>query len=184
MLQTHLENVRTDSPIAALRLRAKPGRAANYQFALFNAALRDPNQFHETLARLTALLGSQRIGSPCLEETHRPDSFRMDLDAITTPRDNELASTQTHEPRTGLALRRFRPPVPATVEMRERKPVLLRSAAFTGAIAEVRGPWRVSGNWWDRDAWDRDEWDVQTTNGGLYRLVRHEEQWVVDGVFD
>jgi protein ImuB len=182
-LQTHLENVRTDSPISALRLGARPGRAANYQFGLFNAALRDPTQFHQTLARLTALLGTERVGTPRLEESHRPDAFRMDLEGITTPRDDEPAA-QNQEPPLGLALRRFRPALPAAVETRAEKPALLRSAAFTGPIADVRGPWRTSGHWWDRAAWGRDEWDVQTRRGELLRLARLEDQWVVEGIFD
>jgi protein ImuB len=183
-LQTHLENVRTDSPISSLRLGARPGRTANYQFGLFNAALRDPAQFHQTLARLTALLGTHRVGMPLLEETHRPDRFRMDLEGITTPRDQAPSPLQNQQPSIGLALRRFRPPLPATVEMRAEKPALLRSPAFTGPIAAVRGPWRLSGHWWDREAWARDEWDVQTRHGELLRLARQEEQWRVDGIFD
>lgn len=183
-LQTHLENVRADSPICSLRLGAKPGRTANYQFGLFNAALRDPTQFHQTLARLTALVGTDRVGTPHLKETHRPDDFRMDLEGITTPRDQEPGAAQNQEPSIGLALRRFRPPLPATVEMRAEKPALLRSAAFTGPIAAVRGPRRLSGHWWDRETWARDEWDVQTRHGELLRLARHEEQWLIDGIFD
>jgi protein ImuB len=183
-LQTHLENVRTDSPISSLRLGAKPGRSANYQFGLFNAALRDPTQFHQTLARVTALVGTDRVGTPCLKETHKPDDFRMNLEGITTPRDQEPSAPQSQEPSIGLALRRFRPPLLATVEMRDAKPALLRSAAFTGPIAAVRGPWRLSGHWWDRATWARDEWDVQTRHGELLRLARHEEHWLVDGVFD
>ncbi len=183
-LQTHLENVRTDSPISSLRLGARPGRAANYQFGLFNTVLRDPTQFHQTLARLTALLGTERVGTPRLEESHRPDAFRMDLEGITTPRDQEPGAVQNPEPSLGLALRRFRPPLPATVEMRAEKPAVLRSAAFTGPIAAVRGPWRISGHWWDRAAWARDEWDVQTRHGDLLRLTRQEENWMIDGIFD
>jgi protein ImuB len=184
ILQTHLENVRTDAPIVSLRLCAKPGRAARHQFGLFEAALRDPNQFHETLARLSALLGSQRVGTPRLEETHRPDSFRMELEGLSAPSADEPAADAGHEPPTGPALRRFRPPLPATVEMRSEQPALLRSAPFTGPIARVRGPWRVSGHWWDAQAWAREEWDAQTHQGELFRLARQGEQWFVDGIFD
>jgi protein ImuB len=183
-LQTHLENVRTESPISSLRLGAKPGRPANYQFGLFNAALRDPTQFHQTLARLTALLGTERVGTPRLKETHKPDDFRMDLEGITTPRDQEPGAAQNPAPSMGLALRRFRPPLPATVEMRAAQPAALRSAAFTGPIAAVRGPWRLSGHWWENATWARDEWDVQTRHGELLRLARLEDQWLVDGIFD
>jgi len=184
MLQTHLENVRTDSPICSLRLGAQPGRPAHFQFGLFDPALRDPNQFHESLARLTALLGPSRVGTPLLEETHRPDSFRMDLETVIAPRAGEPAAGRLPDPPTGPALRRFRPPLPATVELRAGQPALLRSPAFTGPIARARGPWRLSGQWWDDRAWVREEWDVQTRDGGLLRLARLKEEWRVEGIFD
>ena len=77
MLQTHLETVRADSPITSLRLAAKPTKPESKQFGLFESALRDPNQFAETTARLTALIGSENVGKPELLATHKPDSFRM-----------------------------------------------------------------------------------------------------------
>jgi protein ImuB len=184
MLQTHLENVRTDAPIVALRLCAKPGRAARHQFGLFEAALRDPNQFHETLARLTALLGPRRVGTPLLEETYRPDSFRMELEGLVAPRPDEPASGADDPPPAGPPLRRFRPPAPAVVEMRSERPALLRSGPFTGPISRASGPWRASGQWWDAQGWAREEWDVQTWRGDLFRLARQDEQWFVDGIFD
>lgn len=85
MLHTHLENFRADSPIVALRLSALPCEPASQQFSLFETALRDPNRFAETLARLAALVGHDRIGSPVNDDTHRPDAFTMrplDLQAI------------------------------------------------------------------------------------------------------
>src|SRR6266478_2576899 len=78
MLQTHLENFRSEHPIVAVALSAEPIKPAREQFGLFETTLRNPQQLSETLARLTALLGSDRIGTPILEETHRPDAFRME----------------------------------------------------------------------------------------------------------
>src|SRR5437762_6058240 len=78
MLQTHLENFRSEYPIVAVALSAEPIKPARKQFGLFETTLRNPHQLSETLARLTALLGSDRIGTPILEETHRPDAFRME----------------------------------------------------------------------------------------------------------
>src|SRR5881296_3886175 len=77
MFQTHLENFRSEHPIVAVALSAQPIKAASQQYGLFETTLRNPHQLSETLARLTALLGADRIGTPVLEETHRPDGFRM-----------------------------------------------------------------------------------------------------------
>src|SRR5947207_3308396 len=77
MLQTHLENFKSEYPIVAVALSAQPIKPAREQFGLFETTLRNPHQLSETLARLTALLGGDRIGTPVLEETHRPDAFSM-----------------------------------------------------------------------------------------------------------
>src|SRR5207249_1041608 len=78
MLHTHLENFTSKHPIVAIDLEAQPSRSVRQQFGLFETALRDPVQLHETLARLIGLLGADRVGTPVLEETHRPDAFRME----------------------------------------------------------------------------------------------------------
>src|SRR6266436_7406968 len=75
MLQTHLENFRSEHPIVAVALIAQPSKPAREQFEFFETTLRNPHQLSETLARLTALLGADRVGTPVLEETHRPDAF-------------------------------------------------------------------------------------------------------------
>src|SRR5205823_7687966 len=78
MLQTHLENFRSEHPIVAVALSAESIKPAREQFGLFEITLRNPHQLSETLARLIALLGADRVGTPVLEETHRPDAFRME----------------------------------------------------------------------------------------------------------
>src|ERR1700731_3241292 len=78
MLHTHLENFRSEHPIVAVSLDAQPIKPASQQFGLFETVLRNPGQLYETLARLTGLLGADRVGTPVLEETHRPDAFRME----------------------------------------------------------------------------------------------------------
>src|SRR6476619_7660722 len=52
MLHTHLENFTSKHPIVAIELEAQPSRSVRQQFGLFETALRDPMQLHETLARL------------------------------------------------------------------------------------------------------------------------------------
>ena len=75
MLHTHLENFTSASPILAVALKAEATKPSFEQFHLFETALRDPARLTETLARLTGLLGAERVGTPVVEETHRPDAF-------------------------------------------------------------------------------------------------------------
>lgn len=184
MLHTHLETLRTEHPIVGLELSAKPGRAINHQFGLFESVLRDPNHFYETLARLTALVGVERVGTPVLEETYRPDAFRMEpvrLDDLPeVPVGNESRACGTRGP----ALQRFRPPIAATAKLGQEGPVSLESAVFQGTAREARGPWRSSGQWWDTEYWGRDEWDVEASNGRWYRVCRQAHGWFVEGIYD
>jgi protein ImuB len=179
MLQTHLESVRTDSPIISLELAARPARQETHQFGLFENSLRNPNQFAETLARLTALAGADNVGTPVVETTHRSDVFRMrrpDFDAV---QHSPLKSQNA-----GLQLRRFRPPLPAHFEFREGRPALVRSESFRGAVADSRGPFLGSGQWWDDDRWTREEWDIEMAGGILIRVFRSNEGCFIEGVYD
>src|SRR5438105_3986782 len=104
MLHTHLENFKSEHPIIAVALNAEPIRPVSQQFGLFETALRNPHQLYETLARLTALLGADRVGTPMLEETHRPDAFRME--AFDWSRNDECRMSNV-EKNHRVALRRF-----------------------------------------------------------------------------
>ena len=194
MLQTHLENFRSEHPIIAVALSAEPIKPAAEQFGLFETTLRNPHQLSETLARLSALLGSNRIGTPVLEETHRPDAFRMQPFSWQL-KDNGGRSSATlgskREARRSSplhilcsALRRFRPAVSASVLQDEDNPVHVHSAEVSGKIIEQRGPYLLSGNWWDEKAWRRAEWDLQLQNSEVIRCHESEGTWKVDGIYD
>ena len=182
MLHAHLETFQSEHPIVAVSLLAKPGRGAQQQFGLFETALRDPNQLYETLARLTGLLGADRVGTPVLEETHRPDAFRMEPFAwqfTPSPRQTKAAAFPAR-----AALRRFRPLQPASVLREKNRPVHLRSVEMSGAAAEAKGPYHVSGHWWDDQAWKRQEWDVHFSDGAILRCHENGEGWQIDGIYD
>ena len=179
MLQTHLENFKSEHPIVAVALTALPIRPASQQFGLFETALRNPQQLYETLARLSALLGSDRVGSPVLEETHRPDAFRMEpfdwgFNAGGTP-----AST---EEKQRIALRRFRPPARTTIFVSEHRD--LESEKLRGQIVDQSGPFLLSGNWWDEKSWALAEYDMQLENGELVRAHQSDNKWAIDGIYD
>jgi protein ImuB len=187
MLLTHLENFRSEHPIVAVALSAEPIKPAGEQFGLFETTLRNPHQLSETLARLTALLGGDRIGTPVLEETHRPDAFRMqpfrwDIVESAVPSGQSFDALRTAH--VTAALRRFRPAVSASVLEDEDTPSHVRSAEMSGKIIDERGPYFLSGNWWDEKSWARAEWDLQLQNGELVRAHERDGVWKIDGVYD
>ena len=187
MLQTHLENFRSEDPIVAVALSAEPIKPAREQFGLFETTLRNPHQLSETLARLTALLGADRVGTPALEETHRPDAFRMEPFSWTAVESAVPSGETPHALRTAhatAALRRFRPAVTASILRDENKPAHVCSAEIQGKIVEKRGPYLLSGTWWSEKSWARAEWDVQLGAGELVRCHESEGIWKVDGVYD
>jgi protein ImuB len=186
MLQTHLENFRSEHPIVAVALSAEPIKPAGEQFGLFETTLRNPHQLSETLARLTALLGGHRIGTPVLEETHRPDAFRMQpfswAVVSAVPRGETPHALRTAH--ATAALRRFRPAISASVSQDEETPAHVRSAEISGKIIAQRGPYLLSGNWWDEKSWRCAECDLQLKNGELVRAHERDGVWKIDGVYD
>src|SRR5437667_1996956 len=214
MLQTHLENFKSEHPIVAVALTAQPIRPASQQFGLFETALRNPHQLYETLARLSALLGSDRVGSPVLEETHRPDAFRMEPFTWTLAADSEpewrLAASTSRSPSSS--------PSPQNGESPSRTgTIAAETAAFTednsrvalrrfrpgagtsifvsehkhlegekirGRVFDQAGPFLLSGNWWDEKSWAPAESDMQLENGDLVRAHEAEGTWKMDGIYD
>jgi protein ImuB len=180
MLHTHLENFSSKSPIVAVALRAETTKPSFEQFHLFESALRDPTRLTETLARLTGLLGSERVGTPVLEETHRPDAFRME------PFSWQLPERKADEPAPlpASVLRRFRSPLSASVLLAKDRPIHFHAAKVNGAVRAQRGPYLASGNWWDTQAWDRAEWDIELDTGGVCQCHVSAGQWALDGIYD
>jgi protein ImuB len=182
MLHTHLENFKSKHAIVAVALSVQPIKPVREQFGLFETTLRNPHQLSETLARLTALLGADRVGTPVLEETHRPDVFQIEpfawqVGAIDLNRPKAIEST--FRP----ALRRFRPSVSASVLLDEDAPAHIRNTDLRGKIVGQRGPYLISGNWWDEKSWTRAEWDLQLENGELVRCHESEGTWEIDGIY-
>ena len=180
MLHTHLENFTSKSPIIAVALKAETTKPAFEQFHLFETALRDPTRLTETLARLIGLLGSERVGTPVLEQTHRPDAFRMEPFAWQLPE----KKSDNLPPLPAAALRRFRSLVPASVLLGKNRPVHFRAAKISGPVRAEKGPYLASGNWWDENAWNRAEWDIELENGAICQCHASGGQWALDGIYD
>ena len=179
MLHIHLENFTSQAPIVSVALKTETTKPAFEQFHLFETALRDPARLTETLARLTGLLGAERVGTPVLEETHRADAFRMESFSWQLP---EKKSEPL--PLPASALRRFRAPLAASVLLAKNRPAHFRSVKVNGPVRAEKGPYLASGNWWNEQAWDRAEWDLELENGALCQCHSTGSQWALDGIYD
>jgi protein ImuB len=166
--------------VEALTFRARPVRLAPTQESLTDRSRPAPRQLTATLNRLVALVGADAIGAPVLLDTHRPDAVAL---ATYQPH-----SSSPHEKTRGeapaLALRRLRPPSPASVTLASGRPVAVRSGRLTGRIVAGVGPWRVSGEWWSPRPWLQDEWDVELADGTLCRLAHDGSAWRLEGIYD
>jgi protein ImuB len=176
VLATYLETLQLAQRPVGLRLRIDPALPARDQLSLFESALRDPNQFGETLARLKALFGNEAIGVPVVNDSHRPDDFHLA---------ENFPPTQTTPPLPlyGLPLRRYRPAAQGSVQLVAGRPAQIDSSIISGPIRQCAGPYVLSGHWWDREQWQTEEWDVEL-EGGLYRLSRHNQRWLVEGCYE
>jgi protein ImuB len=182
-----LESHPPPGPIDRVVVAIDPTPARIVQFSLITRPLPSPEQISTLMARLQALMGETRCGSPALVDSWKPGAFEMRPFA---PKEGDAAPPAPAP--VALALRRFRHPVPARVRVADGKPsrvTIDRRGMDGGGVKVCAGPWRTSGDWWrkrESDGWDRDEWDVTLTDGATYRLfrARDTEQWFIDGVVD
>ena len=194
LLQLDLNAHPPGAPIVKIHLCAEPARPRSAQGGLFLPPSPEPEKLELTLARITGVVGEQQVGAVELLDTHHPEGFRMRrfvaevarrAPVRKNPESAEMNSVVT-------ALRRFRPPLRANVTTENGQPTGLtcpKKKQVQGVVLWKAGPWRFSGDWWERDAWSRDEWDLALRNGdaiSFHRLV-HDllgGGWFVEGTYD
>jgi protein ImuB len=187
--------------VVTIEIDPVPGRIV--QFSLLERPVPSPEPLATLQARLGALVGETRCGSPQLVDTHRADGWVMTpasfTDRALPPKGGSHASRPTDQPvapavpRSGqareLALRRFRPPVAIRVAVEGGRPVRVaidRRGMPGGDVRQSAGPWRSSGGWWNAEPWDRDAWDVAFADGAVCRIFQDRDGagWFVEGVYD
>ena len=182
LLHLELSGNPPGAPIVKVQLHAEPVEPRRTQRGLFAASSPEAERLETTLARVRHIVGRENVGSPYLLNTHRPDRFVMHpFRPHTAP-----VATSDHTRELHLCLRRLRPPQLAQVTLKREQPIHLEASAAKGSIVVARGPWRISGNWWDEDTYNRDRWDVALNSGVLIRLFREIEsrRWFVEGSYD
>jgi protein ImuB len=192
LLQLDLNAHPPGAPIVKIHLAAEPARPRSVQGGLFLPPTPEPEKLELTLARIAGMVGEQKVGALELLDTHHPEGFRMQRFVAEVPQDKPHENIAVSaEESIVTALRRFRPPLRANVTLENGQPtrVTCPKKDVQGAVLWKAGPWRFSGDWWEREAWSRDEWDIALQNAGtiaLYRLV-HDllvGRWFVEGTYD
>jgi protein ImuB len=191
LLQLDLKAHPPGAPIVKIHLAAEPVRPRAAQSGLFLPPSPEPEKLELTLARIAGIVGENQTGSVELLDTHRSEGFRIQRFAPAPPEEGKA----NHKPEkidAVTALRIFRPPLRATVTLRDGRPASIvcpKRKEVCGDVLWVAGPWRSSGDWWEREGWARDEWDIALQGEigiSLYRLVRDllSGGWFVEGTYD
>jgi protein ImuB len=164
LLHLDLQAHPPSAAILAITVTAEPGSTSKVQQGLFTPQLPEPDRLDVTLARIRALVGDTRVGRAVLEDTHRPDAFRMEPFSIaevrTTTTTTAILPRLQIQNQAHAARRRLRPPEPITVTLSERRPVafVFRNQRYT--VERAWGPWFFSGNWWGIECWSMEKWDL------------------------
>jgi protein ImuB len=195
MLQLDLSGRPPVAAVLKVHLKAEPVKPRRTQHGLFVPSSPEPEKLELTVARLRHLVGDGQVGTPGLNDTHRPDSFSMrGFAPRQTVAQNQIAVVVINGAEmknARLCLRRFRPPRYAQVIMVNRQPARVVSPSVNGRVVMAKGPWRTSGDWWlegtgNAGAWNRDEWDIALESGALYRLFYEAAggRWFIEGSYD
>ena len=192
-LESHPPAAAIDRVVVAI----DPTPARVLQYSLLTRPLPSPDQVSTLMARLTALMGEGRCGSPAVADTWEPGAFVMKCFAPSdpnvihrhdTPRHRDTEVSKVHEisrlgasvPRCSvevhsaanqpaLALRRFRCPVPARVRAEQGRPV--RVVTDRVAIAGG-GVVQCAGPWRTTGGW----WTDEPPEAGASRRVGENDQ--------
>jgi protein ImuB len=204
LLELDLAGKPPHAPVKKVQVEAFPARIKFGQTGLFQPVVPEPAKLEVTLARLRSVVGDKvggdkdeqgrsLVGFPVILDSNRPDSFDVTLTMPETKGrkqktgDDEGGKRKSIVPRH--AMRVLRPPAEVKVGLRARAPATIYFGDVRSKVVQISGPWRTSGNWWDKNqAWNREEWDVEvqwTEGHGIFRIFRDaaSDRWYVEGIY-
>ncbi len=135
LIRLELEARPPRGPVVAFVCTVRPDRPRRGQLTLFGAPEISPDRLATTLARLTARLGPDRVGSPRTVDGHLPEREEsVPFDPPPAP----LLRRPAGRGRGLLVVRVLRPPVPLEVITEGTDPELLRLPRDEGRVTEPR----------------------------------------------
>lgn len=191
LARLHFDRRPPRAAVEWFRLSAVAERLRPIKLDLFVPAGPSPQDLGVTIARLTSIAGAERVGSPAVIDSHRPEASAIERFALTPPaRARAAPNRSATNGSTPLALRVFRPPASIEVVCDRGRPDFVRGSGatekFGGRVVTLGGPWRLSGEWWRDSSFARDYYDAELSDGGVYRIYRERQsgEWFADGVYD
>jgi protein ImuB len=131
LVRLDLEQHTPGAPVVGFAFTAQPDRPRAAQLSIFGPAALSPERLATTLARLFALLGPGRVGSPAVADGHRPERFVM---ADFRPPPPPEVRPRPPRARGLLAVRVLRPAIELEVSTRP-----VASASNAGGSAACPG---------------------------------------------
>src|SRR5437899_4581195 len=102
--------------VRRVEVEAIPAKPRVVQSGLFVPLSPEPEKLELTLARVKAVVGEENVGAAEIQDTHRPDGSRMKkFRVVSESTPPKLGGELLSSPST--VLRRFRPPLEATVQL-------------------------------------------------------------------
>jgi protein ImuB len=201
LLRLFLFEIEAQPPTAAViavTIIAEPVKPRIAQTGLFIPLAPEPEKLELTLARLAKLVGADKVGSPEILDTHRPDAFRLKRFSTGQNKSRRNRQSAIGNQQCVMGFRVFRPPWRAEVQTMQGRPLRISahdvksSCLVRGKVICASGPWRTSGDWWRQDVWARDEWDLAVADSipkgseVLCRVFRdvQSDDWFVEGIYD
>jgi protein ImuB len=183
------------APVQELAVQVIPTRPRAVQMSLFAPAGPRPEQLAVTLARLQALCGEGRVGTPVVVDTHLPGQAAvapfvepppaapLPASPLPGPRPDDDHPTEDAPPHL-LATHVLRPPPPATVHHSGPQIEFLHTELVAGPVHRSGGPYRLRDGGGARVL--RDYYDIELREGGVYRLFHdlHADRWYLDARYD
>ena len=180
LLAEQLARVTLPAPVLHLRLRSVQTQAMSGEsHSLLPEEQRTGDSLHQTLERLAARLGPQRVRRVELLADHAPERMQR-----WAPNEDAVAKPQ--QKKTGLPLcpdARLLPgwllPEPLSLREQDQQP------HYLGALQLLAGPQRLEGGWLDGNAVLRDYYIARSPGAGLVWIYadRAGSGWFLHGVY-
>ena len=188
LVQLDLEAHPPGAAVVGIAITAEPGDRSKVQIGLFSPQLPEASRLDVTLARLSALVGEERVGRAKLLDAHGTERFAMERFRVDEERRRGARDVQREG--RGIACRRLRPAVVLQMQLEGRQPRAFYWEQRRYAVERAFGPWRRSGEWWSNEVWSCEEWDIRALakNGEpLLGVVTHDllrSAWLLEALYD